>query len=303
MTDHAARRAMGTRRTIRTGLRSPEQLELKGELRRAIRREEFVLFYQPKVRLGEVETIAGVEALLRWEHPQRGLLLPEEFIPLVEETTGLIVPLGRWVLGEACRQAKEWQERYPSEPPLAACVNISAEQVRHPGLVRDVTSALRESGLDPHTLLLEITESALMQDTEANEVVLGQLKALGVRLAIDDFGREYSSLSYLKQLPVDALKIDQSFVAGLGKDPKDKAIVEAMISMAHSLDLEVTGEGVETTEQLEHLRSMGCDVVQGHHVARPLPSEEVDMLLAERFIFYGYSPLQSVHESHRSVAV
>lgn len=269
---------------LRTGLRSPERLELKGELRRAIRREEFVVFFQPLVRLGGSNTIAGVEALPRWAHPQRGLLLPGEFMPLVEETTGLIVPLGRWVLGEACRQAKEWHERYPSEPPLSVSVNLSAEQIRYPGLTEDVGSALSESGLGAGDLVLEITESTLIQDTEVTEVVLGDLEALGVRLAIDDFGKGYSSLSYLKMLPVDVLKIDRSFAEGLGKDPRDTTIVEAMISLAHSLGLEAVGEGVETAEQLEHLRKMGCELAQGFHLARPLPREEVEFLLADRFI-------------------
>jgi EAL domain-containing protein (putative c-di-GMP-specific phosphodiesterase class I) len=265
-------------------LRSQGGLELKGRLRRAIEREEFVLFYQPMVCLGEEGGIARTEALLRWEHPQRGLLLPDEFMPLVEETTGLIVPLGRWVLREACRQAREWQERYPGDPPLSEGVNLSAEQVRYPGLIQDVGSALSESGLAPGNLVLEITESTLMQDTEANEFLVGELKAMGVRLAIDDFGREYSSLSYLKRLSVDILKIDRSFVMDLGKDPRDTTIVEAMISLSHSLGLEAVAEGVENAGQLERLREMGCDLVQGNHLARPLPEEEVGPLLADRLI-------------------
>ena len=269
---------------LRTGLRSPERLELKGELRRAIRREEFVIFFQPMVRLGGSNAIVGVEALPRWEHPERGLLLPGEFMPLVEETMGLIVPMGRWVLGEACRQAREWQERYAGEPPLSVSVNLSAEQVRYPGLTQDVASVLSESGLEAANLVLEITESTLIQDTEATEVVLGELEALGVRLAIDDFGKGYSSLSYLKMLPVNVLKIDRSFVEGLGKDPRDTTIVEAMVSLAHSLGLEAVGEGVETAEQLEHLEAMGCELAQGFYLARPLPRAEVELLLADQSI-------------------
>jgi diguanylate cyclase len=164
-------------------------------------------------------------------------------------------------------------------------VQLSAEQVRYPGLIQDVGSALSETGLAPDNLLLEITESTLMQDTEANEILIGELKALGTRLAIDDFGREYSSLSYLKRLPVDVLKIDQSFVEDLGKDPRDTTIVEAMISLSHSLGLEAAGEGVENAEQLEHLRRMGCDLVQGHYFARPMPGVEVDPLLENRLTF------------------
>jgi EAL domain-containing protein (putative c-di-GMP-specific phosphodiesterase class I) len=208
-------------------------------------------------------------------------MLPGDFIPVAEET-GLIIPIGGWVMREACRQAKEWQERYPSEVPLSMCVNLSAGQVRHPGLLQDVSSALRESGLEAGSLILEITEGALLKDTEVIETIFRELKALGVRLAIDDFGREYSSLSYLKRLPVDGLKIDGSFVQDLGEDPITTTIVEAVISLAHSLGLEVTGEGVESSEQLEHLRRIGCDLVQGYHLARPLPSEEVEPLLADQ---------------------
>jgi diguanylate cyclase (GGDEF)-like protein/PAS domain S-box-containing protein len=258
-----------------------ERLELENDLRRAPENEKFKVYYQPKFRLGQSDRIESVEALVRWEHPQRGLILPEGFIPVAEET-GLIISIGGWVMKEACRQAKEWQERHPSEPHLSVCVNLSAGQVRHPGLLQDVSSTLRESKLGADSLILEITEGTLPKDTELLETIFGELKALGVRLAIDDFGKEYSSLSYLKQLPVDSLKIDGSFVESLGEDPTTTTIVEAVISLAHSLGLEVTGEGVESAEQLEHLRRMGCDLVQGTHLARPLPSEEVELLLADQ---------------------
>lgn len=267
---------------LRTGLRSPERLEFKGEIRRAIRQEEFVLFYQPKVRLRGGEGIVGFEALLRWRHPRRGLLLPAEFISVAEQTTGLIVPLGKWVLEKACHQVKEWQERYPGEPPLSVCVNLSAGQVRYPGLLRDVGSALSESGLAPGSLILEMTETTLLEDAQTTVTVLEQLRALGARLAIDDFGKGYSSLSYLKRLPMDLLKIDRSFVASFGKDPRDTTIAESIVSLAHALGLQVIGEGVENAEQLERLRSMGCDLAQGYHIARPMPAEEVDSLLADR---------------------
>ena len=221
---------------------------------------------------------------MRWEHPQRGFMLPGEFIP-VAEATGLIIPIGGWVMKKACHQAKEWQERHPSEPPLSVCVNLSAAQVRHPGLLQDVSAALRESGLEPGSLTLEITEGTLLKDSEVLETIFGELKALGVRLAIDDFGKEYSSLSYLKRLSVDVLKIDGLFVGSLGEDPTNTTIVEAVIKLAHSLGLEVTGEGVESAEQLAYLRRMGCDHVQGYFLAKPQPSEEVESLLADQPVY------------------
>jgi len=247
-----------------------------------LEKEEFTVYYQPKFRFGKTDRIEGIEALVRWEHPQRGFMLPDDFIPIAEET-GLIIPIGVWVMKEACRQAKEWQERYPSEPPLSVCVNLSAGQVRHPGLLSEVRSALRESGLEPGSLILEITERTLLKDTKVIETVFGELKELGVRLAIDDFGKEYSSLSYLNRLPVGALKIDRLFLESFGENPSNMIIVEAVISLAHSLGLEVTGEGVESAEQLELLRKMGCDFVQGFHLARPLLGEEVESLLADLF--------------------
>ena len=264
--------------------RTRERLELENDLRRALEKEEFRVHYQPKFRLGQPDRIEGVEALIRWEHPQRGFMLPDEFIPIAE-ATGLIIPIGMRVMKEACHQAKEWQEHHPSEPPLSVCVNLSARQVRHPGLLQDVSAALRESGLEPGSLTLEITEGTLLKDTKLLETIFGELKALGVRLAIDDFGKEYSSLSYLKRLPVDVLKIDGSFVGSLGEDPTNTTIVEAVIKLAHSLDLEVTGEWVESAEQLVYLRRMGCDNVQGYFLAKPQPSEEVEDLLADQPVY------------------
>jgi EAL domain-containing protein (putative c-di-GMP-specific phosphodiesterase class I) len=257
------------------------RLSLENDLRRAIEKGEFRLYYQPKVRLKEEDTITEVEALLRWEHPKRGLLLPEEFISLAEKT-GLIMPIGRWVLKEACRQVKEWQDRYPMLPPLVACVNVSAGQLRYPDLLHDVGTALGESEIEARSLVLEITESALVKDMPTSMRVLKELRDLGVRFAVDDFGSEYSSLSYLMRLPVDFVKIDKSFVWGLGEDPKAAVIVEAIISLAHSLGLEAVGEGVEGTEQLKHLRSMGCDLAQGHYFSEPVPSEELDRLLTNK---------------------
>ncbi len=259
------------------------RLELENDIRRALEQGEFRLFYQPKVRIEREDKVAEVEALLRWEHPQRGILMPEEFIGLAEET-GLIVPLGRWVLKETCRQVKEWQDRYPKSPPLVACVNISAGQIRRLSLLEDVGSALRESGVEARSLALEITESALVKDMATSMALLKDLRKAGVRFALDDFGSEYSSLSYLMQLPVDFVKIDKSFVWSLGVDPRAEVIVEAIISLAHSLGLEAVGEGVESAEQLERLRNMGCDLAQGYYLAPPMSSEELDRLLADRKI-------------------
>jgi EAL domain-containing protein (putative c-di-GMP-specific phosphodiesterase class I) len=264
--------------------RDLRRLELENNLQHALEKEELTLYYQPKFRLGQKdmsETLEALEALVRWKHPQWGLMLPGDFI-LVAEETGLIIPIGGWIMKEACRQAKEWQERYPSAPPVDVCVNLSTEQVRHPGLIRDVKSALRESDLEPGSLILELTEGTFLKNTELIDTIFGELKALGVRLAIDDFGKEYSSLSYLDQLPLNALKIDRLFLENIGENSGNTTILEAVVSLAHSLGLEVTGEGVESAEQLELLRGMGCDFAQGYHLARPLPSKEVEALLEDR---------------------
>jgi diguanylate cyclase (GGDEF)-like protein/PAS domain S-box-containing protein len=263
--------------------RALSRLELENDLRHALEKEELVVHYQPKFRLDQHNRIEAVEALVRWEHPQRGFLLPGEFIPTAEDT-GLILPLGRWVVKEACRQAKEWQKRYPSEPPLSVCVNLCAAQVRRLDLLEDVRSALRESSLEADRLVLEVTEETLLKDAKVIETVFRELKALGVKLATDDFGKEYSSLSYLSRLPVDSLKIDRLFLESFGENPSNVLVVEAVISLTHSLGLEVTGEGVESAEQLELLRGMGCDFAQGYHLARPLSSEEMESLLADQLI-------------------
>ena len=264
--------------------RALSRLELENDLRHALEKEELVVHYQPKFRLDQHNRIEAVEALVRWEHPQRGFLLPGEFIPTAEDT-GLILPLGRWVVKEACRQAKEWQKRYPSEPPLSVCVNLCAAQVRRLDLLEDVRSALRESSLEADRLVLEVREGTLLKDAKVIETVFRELKALGVKLATDDFGKEYSSLSYLSRLPVDGLKIDRLFLESFGENLSNKIIVEAVISLAHSLGLEVIGEGVESAEQLLSLRSMGCELAQGYHLARPLPSEEVWPLLADQPVY------------------
>lgn len=254
-----------------------ERLRLESDLRRAIEQGEFLLHYQPKVVLKDGE-IFGVEALVRWEHPEQGLVSPARFIPVAEET-GLIVPLGRWVLKEACRQAKEWQERYPADPPLAMSVNLSARQFRDLGLVEEVAGILEESGLDASSLILEITETAAMEDVSFTTAMLGELKALGVKLAMDDFGTGYTSLSYLKRFPVDILKIDRSIVSEVDRHPEDAAIVSATITLAHALGLGVVAEGVETSEELAELHKVGCDIGQGYYWWRPSPANAVAALL------------------------
>jgi diguanylate cyclase (GGDEF)-like protein len=248
------------------------RLELENDLRRALERQEFCLYYQPIVELATGE-LAGWEALVRWQHPEQGLVPPGEFIPIAEET-GLIVPIGEWVLQEACRQAREWQDQ------AGACrrvmsVNLSGRQFQQPSLVDDVRHVLASAGLDPRALKLEITESVVMQDVAAASATLTALAALGVRIAIDDFGTGYSSLAYLKRFPIETLKIDRSFVSGIVQDPQDAAIVRSVIALAKTLNLTVTAEGIETPGQQARLEELGCDLGQGYLFGRPLPASAV----------------------------
>jgi len=256
---------------------SSQRLTLEGDLRRALEREELKVYYQPKV-LVETGKIVALEALTRWEHPERGLLHPAEFVPLAEETQ-LIIPIGWWVLEEACRQVTEWQKLYPSDPPLAVNVNLSARQFYAPDLVEQVAGVLEETALDPSSLVLEITEGTAMEEAFSTTATLGALKGLGVKLAIDDFGTGYSSLSYLKRFPVDVIKIDHSIVEGLGRDRGDSAIVSATITLAHALGLEVIAEGVETDEEAAELQALGCNFGQGYYWWTPRPAGETAALL------------------------
>ena len=261
-----------------------ERLELEHGLRRAVERNEFVVHYQPEVSLATGKVV-GFEALARWVHPEHGLLLPEQFVPVAEET-GLIVPIGEAVLEEACRQASEWHELRPSDPP-AVCVNLSARQFREPGLTQSVARILDETSLEPSSLFLEITESTAMRDALATAAALEEIQGLGVRTILDDFGTGYSSLSYLERFPVEYIKIDHSFVGGLGQNPGADMLVSAVISLAHALSLKVIAEGVETQEQFERLGEMGCDLAQGHLFSESLTAEEVADLLAAAHFHYS----------------
>jgi diguanylate cyclase (GGDEF)-like protein/PAS domain S-box-containing protein len=253
-----------------------ERLELRAELQQAIEADQLVLHYQPVVRL-EGHEIVGVEALLRWEHPTRGTIPPNQFIPLAEET-GLIIAMGRWVLNEACREGVEIQKRFERAEPLAISVNLSVRQLQSDSIVADVRCALETSGLPPESLVLEITESVMMSDTDFAVQRLEDLKALGVRLAMDDFGTGYSSLSYLSRFPVDILKMDRSFV-GAGENV---ALQSAIIALGASLELDVVAEGIELPEQEQSLHDLGCEIGQGFLFARPMPSSDLAAFLAGR---------------------
>jgi diguanylate cyclase (GGDEF)-like protein/PAS domain S-box-containing protein len=257
--------------------RALTRLRIEGELRRALRDEELRLHFQPIWSLPG-RSLAGVEALVRWEHPERRLVPPGEFIP-VAEASGLIVPLGCWVLREACRQLAEWTRRYPESAELRMTINLSAKQVARPELLVVVKEAVEQHGIDPSRIGLEITEGLLMQDSASVFATLAGLKELGVRLILDDFGTGYSSLSYLKRFPIDQLKIDRSFVDGIATPGDDRAIVEAIVGMARALGLDVIPEGVETEEQLAVLESLGCDYAQGFLLGRPMPPEQLAELL------------------------
>jgi diguanylate cyclase (GGDEF)-like protein len=253
-----------------------ERQSLESGLRHALERREFVLHYQPKMNF-ETETVTGAEALIRWRQPGRGLVLPEKFIPIAEQC-GYIVPIGRWVLREACRQSRIWLNA--GAAPLPVAINVSAVELRSKGFVQGVRAVLEEAGMDPRYLEFELTETALMQDPTSTITVLNEIKALGVRITLDDFGTGYSSLSYLKRFPIDALKIDRSFVRGVCMNEGDANIVSAVINMGKSFGLKVIAEGVETREQFLRLRAQQCDEGQGHYFLAPVAAEEFVKLLS-----------------------
>ncbi|MGZ4253699.1 MAG: sensor domain-containing protein [Solirubrobacteraceae bacterium] len=253
------------------------RLRTEKDLREALRRDELTLFYQPVVDLPGGDVV-GVEALLRWNHPERGLLEPAEFITLAEEN-GLILPIGRWVLLEACRQAARWRRARPGRPPISVSVNVSAMQACHGSLDRVVAEVLRETGADAHMLKLELTESVLLEETDGLHEALRNLETRGVRLVLDDFGTGYSALGYLHRFPIQGLKIDRSFVDGIESDRKRTAIAQAVIDIAKALDIEVVGEGIECSRQAELLFELGCNYAQGFHFAAPAPAEQITPLL------------------------
>jgi diguanylate cyclase (GGDEF)-like protein len=265
---------------IRMHTQAVTRLKLETDLRRAADRHEFLLYYQPVVSL-QSGHIAGFEALLRWQHPQRGLIVPGECLPVAEEI-GLLIPIGQWVLQNAAKQLRAWQVEFPVAPPLSMSVNLSCKQFLQSGeLLTIVDETLKATGLDPCSLALEVTETVMMENAEAALATLAQLKDRQLRISIDDFGTGYSSLSYLQRLPIDNLKIDQSFVAQMKSAGESLEIVRSIITLAHSLGKQVIAEGVETGEQLALLRSLGCEYGQGYFFSKPLETDAVGKLLAD----------------------
>jgi diguanylate cyclase (GGDEF)-like protein len=265
-----------------------ERLRLETDLLGALDGGQLALVYQPVVEL-ETEAIVGFEALLRWNHPTLGLVMPDQFIPLAEEN-GLIVPIGAWVLNEACRQSVVWREAHPEHCDLSMSVNVSARQIASPDLLVHVATAISQSGIDPRRLVLEMTETALVQDATTAAECLRELRSLGIRLAIDDFGTGFSSLSYLRQFPVDILKIDRSFINSINDRDKVPAIVRGLLDLGRTLELATVAEGVEYGAQRDQLRDEQCDYAQGFLFARPLTPADADELLA-RVAPFGALPV------------
>lgn len=253
-----------------------KMLTMEGDLRKAVERGELLLHYQPQVD-AVTRKIIGMEALIRWQHPENGMISPLEFIPVAEQT-GLIIPISDWVMETACKQNRIWQEE--GMPNMTVSVNLTSHQFQQKNFIDVITEILEKSGMNPQSLMLEITESTIMENTEISAINLHELAKLGMRLIIDDFGTGYSSLSYLKRFPIHAIKIDRSFVKEINTDPDSAAIAHAIISMAHSLKMKVVAEGVETENQLAFLCEQGCDEIQGYLFSRPLPAGDISKLLA-----------------------
>ncbi|MCU0538176.1 MAG: bifunctional diguanylate cyclase/phosphodiesterase, partial [Hydrococcus sp. Prado102] len=253
-------------------------LQLETDLRRAIARQELLVYYQPIVSLS-TNKIIGFEALVRWQHPQHGLVSPAQFIPIAEET-GLIVEIGYWVLSEACRQMRVWQEQFPTIPLLTISVNLSSKQFSQPDLSEQIARILQETELEATSLKLEITESVLMENTQSATDMLLQLREMNIQIHIDDFGTGYSSLSYLHRFPSNAVKIDRSFVSRIGSKGENLEIVRAIVALARSLNMDAIAEGVETLEQLTYLKTLKCKYAQGYYCSRPLNSRSMEKLIA-----------------------
>jgi len=256
-------------------------LQMESDLRRAQERNEFIIEYQPIVSLNDFR-VCGFEALLRWQHPERGLISPQDFIPVAEEG-GQILPIGQWVLQQACAEMRRWQESFPADPPLFVTVNLSAKQFAQADLIDQVKCSLDQSGLDPNCLKLEITESVVMDNIETATAMLFQLRALGVRLSIDDFGTGYSSLSYLHRFPIDTLKIDRSFVTRIVNDKENIEIVRTILMLAENLGMDVVAEGVETQEQMALLRQLFCHSGQGYFFSKPLSVDEAGKMIRDTY--------------------
>jgi EAL domain-containing protein (putative c-di-GMP-specific phosphodiesterase class I) len=270
--------------------RAVDRLGLERDMRGAVERGELFLQYQPIVSLA-TGALRGFEALVRWQHPERGVIPPAEFIPIAEET-GMIITVGKWVLGEACRQMSRWQKLSRLDGPLPISVNLSGKQFLQPDLLEQIQEVLQETGLDPRSLKLEITESVVMENIDAAVEVLESLRSLGVEVSIDDFGTGYSSLSYLHRLPIDTLKVDRSFVSRMASNNENTEIVRTIVTLAQSLELKVVAEGVETSEQLAQLQILRCEGGQGYLFSRPLDAAAAGALLA------GSSSASAVNARH-----
>jgi EAL domain-containing protein (putative c-di-GMP-specific phosphodiesterase class I) len=255
-----------------------DRLEIENDLRRAIERDEFLVYYQPILAL-KTEKITGFEALMRWNHPDKGLISPVQFIPIAEET-GLIVPMGEWVFQEACSQMFAWQSQFPNLEPLTITINLSGKQFREPNLLQKITEIIDRTGLEPKWVKLEITESMLMHNVDAVTLILCQLREMQIQLSIDDFGTGYSSLSYLQRFPVNTLKIDRCFIKQIEDNGGKSEIVEAIINLAHTLNMDVTAEGIETPRQLEQLKLLGCEQGQGFLFSKPVDKRSAAELLS-----------------------
>ncbi len=263
--------------TKEMNLEAHEHIQLETALRKAIQNNEFVLYYQPKLNLSD-GSLNSLEALIRWDNPELGMISPAKFIPLAEDT-GLIMQIGEWVLQEACRANKAWQDQ--GYQPICVSVNLSPKQFRHQDIALLVANVLANTGLDPQYLELEITETAVMDNVEIAICKLNDIKRMGVKMSVDDFGTGYSSISYLRQFPISILKIDQSFIKGIPTNQNDLAITSAIIALAHSLDMKVVAEGVENADQLQYLADNNCDIVQGYYLSRPLPESKIILQLSK----------------------